>query len=265
MSGKDTKREFDSNFLESATIISANQLNAGVMEKATDEVPEMDEAAIAAHTAGMSELEKRLFRVRLKLNQGRKANKKEVENEFKRFSDPKYEQRERSGDWTDKKKRWDSELKTFGLTKGESYKLDTAEKAGKLQDKAEQKDRNRATFGWEAFTSEAYHRSYEKQLGKLQSSSGVKLEASSSRLMDNPLEYGKVGADVSREGLNRLTKSIEDKEKSKAEYSRRRTSYDAANVDYINDPNAHFNKKIKRAFDKYTVEIRQNLERGTAL
>lgn len=29
--------------------------------------------------------------------------------------------------------------------------------------------------------------------------------------------------------------------------------------------NKHFNKKIKRAYDKYTIEIRQNLERGTAL
>ncbi len=26
-----------------------------------------------------------------------------------------------------------------------------------------------------------------------------------------------------------------------------------------------FNKKLARSFDKYTVEIRQNLERGTAL
>jgi len=39
----------------------------------------------------------------------------------------------------------------------------------------------------------------------------------------------------------------------------------AADIDYINDRNKHFNKKIKRAYDKYTVEIRQNLERGTAL
>ena len=36
-------------------------------------------------------------------------------------------------------------------------------------------------------------------------------------------------------------------------------------VTSINDRNKFFNKKIKRAFDKYTVEIRQNLERGTAL
>jgi pre-mRNA-splicing factor SYF2 len=40
---------------------------------------------------------------------------------------------------------------------------------------------------------------------------------------------------------------------------------DPADVDYINNDNAMFNKKLKRSFDKYTVEIRQNLERGTAL
>jgi hypothetical protein len=40
---------------------------------------------------------------------------------------------------------------------------------------------------------------------------------------------------------------------------------DAHNVDYINDRNAAFNKKLKKSFDKYTVEIRQNLERGTAV
>ena len=48
-------------------------------------------------------------------------------------------------------------------------------------------------------------------------------------------------------------------------FSRRRSEHGAADIDYINDRNKHFNKKIKRAYDKYTVEIRQNLERGTAL
>ena len=38
-----------------------------------------------------------------------------------------------------------------------------------------------------------------------------------------------------------------------------------ADVHYINDRNRVFVKKIGRAFDKYTTEIRQNLERGTAL
>lgn len=53
--------------------------------------------------------------------------------------------------------------------------------------------------------------------------------------------------------------------KRKEAFSRRRSEHSAADIDYINDRNKHFNKKIKRAYDKYTVEIRQNLERGTAL
>jgi hypothetical protein len=49
------------------------------------------------------------------------------------------------------------------------------------------------------------------------------------------------------------------------DYSRRRTFQEDADVDYINEHNAKFNKKIKRAYDQYTVEIKQNLERGTAV
>ena len=48
-------------------------------------------------------------------------------------------------------------------------------------------------------------------------------------------------------------------------FSRRRAAYEGEDVTSINERNKHFNKKLKRAFDKYTVEIRQNLERGTAL
>ena len=48
-------------------------------------------------------------------------------------------------------------------------------------------------------------------------------------------------------------------------FSRRRAEYEGEDVTSINERNKHFNKKIKRAFDKYTVDIRQSLERGTAL
>jgi len=49
------------------------------------------------------------------------------------------------------------------------------------------------------------------------------------------------------------------------QFSRRRQFYEEADVDYINERNRVFNKKIARAFDEYTTEIRQSLERGTAL
>jgi pre-mRNA-splicing factor SYF2 len=54
-------------------------------------------------------------------------------------------------------------------------------------------------------------------------------------------------------------------DRRKEEFSRRRRYNDGADVDFINDRNAHFNKKIQRAFGQYTSEIKANLERGTAL
>ena len=38
-----------------------------------------------------------------------------------------------------------------------------------------------------------------------------------------------------------------------------------ADVTYINDKNKQFNQKLARFYDKYTVEIRENFERGTAI
>ena len=47
-------------------------------------------------------------------------------------------------------------------------------------------------------------------------------------------------------------------------FSRRRKNRDET-FGAINERNAHFNRKAERAFGKYTEEIKQNLERGTAL
>lgn len=54
---------------------------------------------------------------------------------------------------------------------------------------------------------------------------------------------------------------IEKREK----YSRRRTHNDEADIDYINERNMKFNKKLERFYGQYTSEIKQNLERGTAI
>jgi pre-mRNA-splicing factor SYF2 len=171
----------------------------------------------------------------------------------------------RQSEWAEKKKTWEVELKASGLTKDEAYMLDTAEKAAKIEQKKAQKERNKATFGWEAFTSDASYKAYEKQLKRLPTTTSSATTQQNQLLEDNPLDYGKIGAEVNPEGLDRLAKSISDKEQQRLKYSRRRMQYEASNVDYINEDNGVFNKKIKRAFDKYTVEIRQNLERGTAI
>lgn len=51
----------------------------------------------------------------------------------------------------------------------------------------------------------------------------------------------------------------------RSKYSRRRAYNDDSDIDYINERNAKFNKKAERFYGKYTAEIKQNLERGTAV
>ncbi len=62
-----------------------------------------------------------------------------------------------------------------------------------------------------------------------------------------------------------MVNELKERAENRKKFSRRRQHFEGEDVDYINERNKHFNKKIARAFDKYTVEIRQNLERGTAL
>lgn len=51
----------------------------------------------------------------------------------------------------------------------------------------------------------------------------------------------------------------------RASRSRKRTADPEAEVTYINERNRHFNDRVSRFYDRYTKEIRDNLERGTAL
>ena len=68
----------------------------------------------------------------------------------------------------------------------------------------------------------------------------------------------------SKEAIGKLVKAIEEQDKKRKEFSRRRAVKDEQ-VTYINERNMRYNKKINRAYDKYTKEVKDNFERGTAL
>lgn len=65
--------------------------------------------------------------------------------------------------------------------------------------------------------------------------------------------------------IDRMVAELNQRASDRGKYSRRRAHRTDGDIDFINDRNAHFNKKIDRAFGKYTQEIKANLERGTAL
>jgi pre-mRNA-splicing factor SYF2 len=83
----------------------------------------------------------------------------------------------------------------------------------------------------------------------------------------DPAQNASLGrSSVPREqALNRLVDTLHASAEKRAQFSRRRTEHEEADVDYINSKNKIFNKKIAKAYDAYSVEIRQNLERGSAI
>lgn len=69
----------------------------------------------------------------------------------------------------------------------------------------------------------------------------------------------------SKEKVNEMVNDLEKQIQRRKTFSKRKKIKEDEDVTYINDRNYRFNRKIARAFDPYTEEMKQSLERGTAL
>jgi len=67
------------------------------------------------------------------------------------------------------------------------------------------------------------------------------------------------------EDIKRMVDDLIERKEKKKHFSRRRFRDDNKDVDYINEGNAKHNAKLEKYYGKYTQEIKQNLERGTAV
>ena len=69
----------------------------------------------------------------------------------------------------------------------------------------------------------------------------------------------------SEASVNRMVEDLGQRYAKRGKFSRRRAFDVDADIDYVNERNRAFNKKIDRYYGKYTAELKQNLERGTAV
>ncbi|MBN3270665.1 SYF2 factor, partial [Polyodon spathula] len=209
----------------------------------------------------------RKFReLHFKRNEARKLNHQEVVEEDKRLKLP--------SNWEAKKARLEWELqvdekKKECAAKGEDYNrvklLDiSAEDAERWERKKKKRNPDPGFSDYAAAQLRQYQRltkqikpdmeNYEKQRDEC----GDEFYPTSNSLLH--------GSHVpSKEGVDRMVEDVEKQIEKRAKYSRRRAYNDDADIDYINERNAKFNKKAERFYGKYTAEIKQNLERGTAV
>ncbi|XP_006631427.3 pre-mRNA-splicing factor syf2 [Lepisosteus oculatus] len=209
----------------------------------------------------------RKFReLHFKRNEARKLNHQEVVEEDKRLKlPPNWEAKKARLEWelneNEKKKECAARGEDFERAKLLEISADDAER---WERKKKKKNPDPGFSGYAEAQLRQYQRltkqikpdmeSYEKQREEC----GDDFFPTSNSLLH--------GTHVpTKEGMDRMVADVEKQIAKRSKYSRRRAYNDDADIDYINERNAKFNKKAERFYGKYTAEIKQNLERGTAV
>nr|CAG4641232.1 EOG090X0ECA [Eulimnadia texana] len=209
---------------------------------------------------------KRLRELHMKRNEARKQNHQEVVEEDKRNKLPaNWEARKARADWilnSEAKKREAAE-KGLDYDRVKNLELSAVE-AERQHRKHASKNADSGFADYEQATIRQYTRlvkdikpdmnEYEKEKETL----GEAFYAEK-----NTIVHG-LHKDTP-EAIDRMVKDLNKQIEKREKYSRRRRHDDDADIDYINDRNMRFNKKLERFYGEYTTEIKQNLERGTAI
>lgn len=210
----------------------------------------------------------RLRNLKLARNEARKLNRAEVVEEDRRSTLP--------ANWENRKKRAEWELAEVGKreqckAEGEDYDRVKLLSVSAVEAESIQHAKRRKKNPDQGFsTYEEATARQNRRLTKQIKPDMVAYEKQREELGDetfyatvNTLLPGKVKD--TPEGIQRLVDDLE-KQKDKAKKFRRRRFYNEnKDVDYINERNSKFNAKAERFYGKYTAEIKQNLERGTAV
>ncbi|KEH44361.1 Pre-mRNA-splicing factor syf2, putative [Medicago truncatula] len=214
----------------------------------------------------LSARQKKWMELRAKMQEAKKRNQIEMANEKKRMEAPTESRGVSKQKWLDdRKKKIGKLLDANGLDMTKAYMLDTQEAA---EEKYKKWEKDPAPFGWDVFNQRTLYNAYKKRTKNIE----VDVEEYNRMKEADPefyrdassLQYGKAPK-TSEDKIDRMVQELKDRDEKRRAFSRRRTFREEKDVDSINDRNEHFNKKIERAFGKYTLEIKNNLERGTAL
>ncbi|XP_047938740.1 pre-mRNA-splicing factor SYF2 [Salvia hispanica] len=239
--------------------------NDGPQEHSDGEAGVNDEYA-AVDFANLTGRKKKLFELRMKMNEARKANQVAMVTEKKKMEAPTEARGISKQKWLEeRKKKIGKLLDANGLDMSKAYMLDTQEMA---ESKYKKWEKAPAPAGWDVFNQKTLYDAHKKRTKKIE----VDLDAYNRLKEEDPefyrgassLQYGKT-PHISDEKIDKMVKELTSREDKSRSFSRRRKYREEKDVDSINDRNEHFNKKIERAFGKYTLEIKNNLERGTAL
>jgi len=230
------------------------------------------EAAGTSASGEKSEAEKRADRMsrlrnlHLKRNEARKMNHAEVVEEDKRNKLPSnWEAKKRRVEYEEEqmKKRKDCEAAGDDYDRMKLLEVG-ADEAELWEKKKKKKNPDQGFADYEQATYRQYQR-LTKQLKPDHEEYEREREKMGEAFYPTADTLGVTDHKDSEGGIDRMVQDLEKQIEKRSKYSRRRTHDEEADIDYINERNMKFNKKLERFYGQYTSEIKQNLERGTAV
>lgn len=171
-------------------------------------------------------------------------------------------ERRRAWDWTvEESEKWDERVALKKQTKDTAHFSDFASAAERayLKEIRELKDPDLAAYQREKLAT------LKKNATLIEGADGetIVYDASSSN-GSGGASLDSLHSKPSKEAVDRLVGKLKQDDVKRMK-RRRRDDAEDEHVTYINEKNKQFNRKLSRHYDKYTKEIRDSFERGTAL
>lgn len=211
----------------------------------------------------------RLRNFKMKVNQGRQLNRQEVQREGERLGSKEGMVKERKRlasqdkerierDWHARNEKAIQVATEHGI-EGKYMVEQASDSVRKIMNKAERAETNQFSIK-DYHNPEGQHRNYQRNLSTLPKSQDYSGDVATTfepiMMTENP-QHGAQGA-------KRLAAELKRRMEKQAK-KRALPEFEGSDVSYINQRNKRFNQKISRNYDEATAEIKQNLERGTAL
>ncbi|EMC93719.1 hypothetical protein BAUCODRAFT_74846 [Baudoinia panamericana UAMH 10762] len=185
-------------------------------------------------------------------------------------------ERKRAWDWTaEESERWDAKMAAKERNREGVAFQDYAREAGKVYDrqvgemeKAGFEERRNA---YEREKAEAVERAVQSGgLEIVETAAGELIAVDKDGAFYSTADAGgtaHIGNRPDRAAVDRLVADIRKAEEVRLKKRRARGKEDEGerDVTYINEKNKQFNLKLARFYDKYTADIRESFERGTAI
>ncbi|XP_075443327.1 pre-mRNA-splicing factor SYF2 [Ascaphus truei] len=238
-------------------------------EEEDEEVSSEEESSTSAEDLSAQKREDRLRKFRelhMKRNESRKLNHQEVVEEDKRQKLPaNWEARKARLEWEVKVEEKKKECAENGVDYQRAKLLEiSAEDAERWERKKKRKHPDIGFSDYAAAQLRQYQRLTKQIKPDMEAYEQQREQHAEAFYPTSDSLYH--GTHVpSKDGVDRMVTDLEKQIEKREKYSRRRAYNDDADIDYINERNAKFNKKAERFYGKYTAEIKQNLERGTAV